>query len=73
MAGVSDPTQYEADSWTVAEIEIFDVGEEFPRISAEELPESVSGVKYTLSLSGLETSAIGLEEALDTYLGGTNG
>lgn len=73
MAGVSDPTQYEADSWTVAEIEIFDVGEEFPKISAEELPESVSGVKYTLSLSGLETSAIGLEEALDAYLGGTNG
>jgi hypothetical protein len=73
MAGVSDPAQYEADSWIVAEIEIFDVGEEFPRISAEELPESVSGVKYTLSLSGLETSAIGLEEALDTYLGGTNG
>lgn len=69
MAGVPEPTQYESDSWSITDIEVFEVKEDFPRISTEGLPEGVSGVKYILNLSGLEPFEINLDEALNAYLG----
>lgn len=72
MAGVPDPAQYDSDSWAVTEIEVFKVRDDFPRISTEGLPEGVSGVKYTLNLTGLAPFGIDLDEALNAYLGDSN-
>lgn len=69
MVGVVDHAVYDSDTWTVSNLEAFDIRSDFPRIAREHLPHELARAKYSLTLAGLEEFVIDSQEAFGRFLG----
>lgn len=71
-AGYRPDDDYSDCRWSIGETRIFTVGEEFPRITASELVQGVTEVRYSVALSACEPFVVDPEE-LRITVGAVNG
>lgn len=54
-AGYVEQECYESSYFNIVKLEKYKVSEGFPRITLEDIPESISEISYSISLAGLES------------------
>ncbi len=72
-AGFDWRQDYSAFRWVSGRSRIYRVGDEFPRLSAHDVPAGVSDVRYSLSLMECEGFAVTPEVLDEALAGGDNG